>query len=164
MWRRFIELPAALHPEEVQALDQYGRTFLDAHGMASEPLRWHPPSDALGAPVDGESPWFGVDVARLHDLIRVNKLSVAMAACALNVSIDVVRETLNDYPAPRLPHAARGALLEIARAELSRDRLIDLYCRQGRSLWAIALLAGVSPAVAGRLAREYGISLRPPLS
>ncbi|MUL78969.1 hypothetical protein FZI94_23320 [Mycobacterium sp. CBMA226] len=164
MWQRFIELPATLSPEEVKALDRYGRTFLDAHGMASEPLRWHPPLDALGIPLDIESPWFGVDAERLHGLIRVNKLSMGMAACALNVSIDVVRETLNDYPAPRQPRAVRGALLEIARAELPRDRLIDLYCRQGQSLWAIALLVGVSPRVVGRLAREYGIPLRPPLS
>lgn len=163
-WQLLADLPANLSPEEVMALDRYGRTFLDAHGMANEPLRWQPPADALRVPPGHESTWHSVDIKRLHHLIRVNKLSVRMAACALDVSVDVVRETLNDHPAPHQPHAARGTVLTIARAELPRDRFIDLYCDQGQSLWAIAVLAGVSPSVVGRLAREYGIPLRPALS
>ena len=164
MWRLFADLPASLTLEEVLALDQFGRTYLDAHGMAHEPLRWQPPTDALGFPPDRESTWHGVDIERLHHLIRVNKLSAAMAACALDVPVDIVRQTLNEHPAPHQPHAARGTVLAIARAELPRDRFIELYRHRGQSLWEIAMLAGVSPSVAGRLAREYRIPIRPPRS
>lgn len=56
-WRMYCELPSTLSSEEVTALDCCGRAFLDAHGMADEPLRWQPPLDAVGDSFRHKKPW-----------------------------------------------------------------------------------------------------------
>lgn len=161
-WRTFATLPVTLTPLEVSALDECGRAVLDRHGMGDEPLRWQPPADALANLAHHTDRWPLIDVPQLHRLIRVNHLPMGLAARALGCSIDVIRETLNDYPAARVPRAATGAAIARARSQLSRDRYIELHHHQGRPLWAIAVEAEVSLKSLRHLAREYGMVLRPP--
>lgn len=156
-WRAFAELPAALTPQDVAALDECGRIFLDEHGMDAEPVRWHPPLDILGTPTHHNSADMNIDVPQLHRLIRVNKLSIGAAATVLGTCSDAVRETLHDHPAARRAHTATGTGIALARAELPRDLLIDLLHQERQPLWAIALRVGVTPKVMGHLAHEYRI-------
>lgn len=156
-------LPRTLFPELVSALDDVARRYLDDNDLAREPLRWSPPEDVA-------EDWLAwrhdtIDVTRLHDLIGPQGMTLGAAAARLGLSIEVVREVLNDDPAPRrtLTSAQRpvpGTVQAGARARVSRERFVELYVRQGLTLRAIAEIAHASRQVVTRLAREYDIPLR----
>lgn len=160
------DLPRTLYPELVAALDAAARRFLDDQELGHEPLRWSPPQDA--AP-----DWMGrrplndaIDVGRLHELLRSRGSRLETIATDLGASIELVRESLNDAPAPRptltvTQRRATGAVMVDARAQLTPELLSDLYLRQHLTLAAIGETVGVSKQTVGRLAREYGIPLRP---
>jgi hypothetical protein len=166
---KVADLPRILFPELVDALDDAGRRFLDYHGLAGEPLRWTPPARVAAAWLARSSSRGAVDVPVLHDLIGSQDMTLGAAAARLNVPIDTVRAVLNDEPAPRRAmtvHQRRvhGAASAQARAHLSRDRFIELYVGQGLTLRAISAMVGVSRQTLARLARDYDITLRPPIN
>lgn len=96
-------------------------------------------------------------------------MMLGTAAHRLNTSLDTVRYLLETHPAPR-PDPEPGAPLptyynraySTAKAELSRERLVDLYERERMSLKGIAETVGVSRQIIARLARDYDLRLREP--
>jgi hypothetical protein len=160
------DLPRTLHPELVSALDATARRFLDDQGLGHEPLRWSPPQDAAPDWMSRRPLNEAIDVGRLHELVHPRDCSLGAIATRLGTSIELVREALNDAPAPRptltiTQRRATGAVIVDARARLTPQVLADLYLRQRLTLKAIGDIAGVSRMTVGRLAREYGIPLRP---
>ncbi|MBU8826956.1 TniQ family protein [Mycolicibacterium goodii] len=160
------DIPRVLYPEMVTALDNAARQFLDDHGLRDEPLRWSPPAHALPSwtrlrPVDT-----ALDIAALHTLVRPRDCRLGAVAERLRAPIELVREVLNDQPAPRpvLTAAQRrttGAVTADAQKQLSREYFAELYLNQQLSLKKIGEMVGASRQTMGRLARAYGIPLRP---
>ena len=106
-----------------------------------------------------------LDIPLLHKLIRRRRHSLNSAAGQLATTIDDVRYALECHPAPaatpamsprRKPHLVYWA----AKSALPREKLIQLYHGEGRNLRDIAATVGVSRQTIGRLATEYGITLR----
>jgi hypothetical protein len=163
---KVADLPRILFPELVSALDDAARRYLDDHGLAHEPLRWSPPDDVAADWLAWQPASGPIDVARVHDLIGSQDMTLGAAAAHLGVPIDVVREVLNEDPAPRraLTSAQRrsaGVLSADLRVQMSRERLVDLYVRQGLSLKVIGEIVGASRHTITRLAGEYDVALRP---
>lgn len=166
-FRSFVaDVPRALYPALVAALDDAARQFLDDHGLGDEPLRWTPPQDALPNWTHRRPPGTTVDVAALHDQVRLSDGPLGAIATRLDTSIELIREVLNDHPAPRPDmtpgqRRAAGAVLADTRNQLTRDEFTELYLGQQLSLKAIGEKVGASKQTVTRLAREYGIELRP---
>lgn len=163
---KLADLPRTQHPELVSALDDAARRFLDDNGLAHEPLRWSPPEDAVPDWTNRRPLASAIDVGRLHELVLPRDLPLSAVAARLDTSIELVREVLNDEPAPRptltpTQRRATGAVIADARKQLSRAHLADLYLRQQLTLKAIAEIAHLSKQTVGRLADEYDIPLRP---
>lgn len=160
------DLPRTLYPELVSALDAAARQFLDDNGAGDEPLLWSPPHDAAPDWLSRRPPSTAIDVGKLHELVQPRDSHLGTVATRLRASLEVVREALNDAPAPRptltlTQRRATGAVMVGARAQLTPEVLADLYLRQRLTLKAIGETVGVSKQTIGRLAREYGIPLRP---
>lgn len=166
-FRSFLaDVPRILYPALVAALDDAARQFLDNHGQGDEPLRWTPPQDALPDWTHRRPPGTTVDVAALHAQVRLGDGPLGAVAARLDTSIELVREVLNDHPAPRPDmtpgqRRAAGAVLADTRNQLTRDEFTELYLGQQLSLKAIGEKVGASKQTVARLAREYGIELRP---
>lgn len=166
-FRSFVaDVPRVLHPALVAALDDAARQFLDDHGLGDEPLRWTPPQEALPDWTHRRPPGTTIDVAAVHRQVRRGDGPLGAVAARLDTSIELVRETLNDHPAPRPAmtpgqRRAAGAVMADARAHLTRDEFTELYLGQQLSLHAIGRKVGASRQTVTRLAREYGIELRP---
>jgi hypothetical protein len=103
------ELPRTLTPDLVGALDGAGRMFLDSHGLGHEPLRWQPEPGSHSSAVHGMC-WEKVDIGTLHRLIGEQGVTLTVAARTCHTSIGVIRELLNEWPAPhpRPLHATGG--------------------------------------------------------
>ncbi|MDP9115765.1 MAG: hypothetical protein M3O28_00550, partial [Actinomycetota bacterium] len=160
------DLPRTLYPELVSALDAAARRFLDDQDLGHEPLRWSPPQDAAPAWTSRRPLNEAIDVGKLHELVQPRDSRLGAVTARLGASIDSVREALNDAPAPPptltlAQRRATGAVMVGARAQLTPEVLADLYVRQRLTLKAIGETVGVSKQTIGRLAREYGIPLRP---
>jgi len=184
LWRR-NGFPAYRTPELRAALLQHGKNFLIAHGVEDEPVRWQPPTDLLrGLTLPGEG-FDAMDLAGLHQLVRRDGTTVGQAARGVDIAPDVVRLLLEEHPAPaapRRPRRSRGkaraprrprgktitaappgpAYRRVAQA-LPRERLVELYELERRSLADIAaMVGGVSGQTVGRVARDYELTLRGP--
>jgi hypothetical protein len=160
------DLPRTLHPELVSALDAAARRFLDDQDLRHEPLRWSPPEDAAPDWMSRRPLTEAIDVVTLHALVQSRDSSLGAITTRLGASIELVREALNDAPAPPpaltvTQRRATGAVMVDARAQLTPELLADLYLRQRLTLKAIGETVGVSKQTVGRLAREYDIPLRP---
>lgn len=156
---RFTE---AWTPQLAQGLETVADDFLARGGVRGEPIAWHPPTsllDGIGLPEPE------IDIDRLHQLTRVHGLPAGGAAAALGVSIEAVRHTLAQQPAPPTPLTpaqarARGDIRRAARSVLSDEDLRRRYIEERQSARAIAQELGVSRQTVTRLAAYYGIPLQ----
>lgn len=161
------DMPRVLYPEMVIALDDAARQFLDDNGLGDEPLRWSPPAHALPGWMSRKPVDTALDIAALHTLVQPRDCRLDAVSERLRVPIWLVREVLNDQPAPRpvqtaAQRRAAGAVTADARKRLTREYFAELYLNQQLSLKTIGAMVGVSRQTVGRLARVYDISLRPP--
>lgn len=159
------DVPLFLSPELVRALDDAAREFLNGHGLGHEPLRWSPPEDVLPEWTSRRPPGTTVDVDALHELVQAHDRPVGAIAASLNTSISMVREVLNDHPAPHVPMTLAqrryaGAIMDDARRALTRERFTELYVGQQLSLKCLSVMSGFSHSTVKRLAGEYGIPMR----
>jgi transposase len=101
-------------------------------------------------------------------MIRTQDRSLGEAATALGTTLDTVRHILEIRPAPRpqpsSPEQARvhSCAYRAAKAVLPRERFVNLYHVEGRSLLDIAAGVGASYGTVARLARDYDIPVRKP--
>jgi len=165
-FRRKYSVDTALRaPELAQALDEYARDYLAEHGIHDEPVTWQPPLSLMdGLTLPGPDP-LRIDIDLLHHLARRRKYPVQHAAEVLGISIDAVRQLLDQQPAPMLPltdaqSQARGKAMAKALEELPKSELTRLYLEEHRSLQQIAGLSGFSRQILVRLAETYDIPLR----
>lgn len=159
------DLPRSLSPELLNALDAAGGDWLRTRGISDEPLLWNPtvPDGLVTTPATSMDDDDG-RLSVVHRLVAIDGLSLSVVATELGTSIDAVRETLNQHPAPRhlSPTALRavGGSTARAREALSRDRFVELYVERQLGLAAIGAMAGVSRQTVARLARDYGVAVR----
>ena len=116
-----------------------------------------------GVALPGSDPE-AVDTTQLHRLVR-QSLPLSEIAQTLDTSLDAVRHALTRHPAPdhlRSRAFRRAPVLTDLAKGLPATTLPSLYCEQKLSLRAIAACYGAEQKAVGKLAREYGIVLRPP--
>ncbi len=163
--KRAAEFPRHLTPELDRALLAYAQDFLRQQGITDEPVTWHPPTDLMHDLILPSGGWEALDIPFLHRLIRSDRLTLSATAVRLSTTIDDVRYALECRPAPaatpamsrrRKPQTVYAA----AKSALPPEKLIQLYHGEGRNLRDIAATVGVSRQTIGRLATEYGITLR----
>ncbi|RKT84576.1 regulatory helix-turn-helix protein, lysR family [Saccharopolyspora antimicrobica] len=161
----YVRFTTELTPELAAGLEELALEFLTRHDIHDEPVGWQPPLDLIrGLTLPGHDPG-QVDLQALHQQVRGNRRSLAEAAESLGTTLDVARFLLGKHPAPRQlrtekqVHATGGRSLE-ARTALPKDRLVELYCEQRRSLREIAAQFGVSRGVIRVLLDDYGITPR----
>lgn len=160
-----------LTPQLRHTLDDYALRFLQQHGIRDEPVIWAPPLSLIKhLTLPGESVT-DVETKAVHRLIRDQRCSIPAASRQLGVTTNAVRAVLEHHPAPPTPRPAwqprpgarrPGAAYQKAVQALPRDRLIDLYITQQRSLAGISADTGINARVIARLARDYDIALRRP--
>ena len=165
--------PTRLTPELKAALDEYALTFLAEQGISDEPVHWQPPTELLGSLRLPGADITNVDVPEVHRLIRQQQLPPGVAAKQFSVSVDAIRITLEEHPAPRQPRRPpapsttvrrTGPAYQKASLALPRSRFVELYEHQHASLRHIAAMIGVSKQTVTELARDYRIPLRRPQS
>lgn len=171
--RALNRFPARLTPELQAALLHHGRDFLAAHGIDDEPVQWQPPTHLLrGLKLPGRS-FDAIDINHLHDLVRRDEMTLQAAARSIDIPLDVVRLLLEERPAPAAPRRRRrttvtvqppGPAYQRAAHALPRERFVELYDVERRSLRDIAAMVGVCRHTIAELARDYGITLRPPVT
>jgi AraC-like DNA-binding protein len=164
---RLAEFPRHLTPELADALEGHCREFLASNEVENEPPYWSPPTDVLvGLRLPGPDPET-VDVAAMHRLLSNAKRPLGQIASRLGTTLDVVRYLTERDPAPagppKTPHHARvrGEGLRRARSALTAKHLARLYLVERKGLQDIAAEVGVGRSTITRLAREYGLPLRP---
>ena len=134
-------------------------------------MHWQPPTELLGSLRLPGADITNVDVPEVHRLIRQQQLPPGVAAKHLSVSVDAIRVTLEEHPAPRLPRRPpapsttvrrTGPAYQKASLALPRSRFVDLYEHQHASLRDIAATIGVSKQTVTELARDYRIRCADP--
>jgi len=154
--------PALLTPPLATALDTEAQRFLDERGI-DEPVTWSPPQHLLADLTLPGADQNDIDLTLLHRLVR-QPLAFSNIAQQLGTSLDAVRYALTLQPAPEQQRSATSrpapALTDLAQI-LSAAALTDLYEQKKLSLRAIAGRYGVERNLITRLARQYGIELRP---
>lgn len=152
-------------PELDQALDEHARDFLAERGIHDEPVTWQPPTSLLdGLTLPGPDR-DRIDLSLLHRLVRQRKHPVRHAAETLGISIETVRQVLDEQPAPmpsltKAQLQARGMTTAKAMEALPKSELAHHYFEEYRSFQQIADITGFSRQTLMRLARAYGIPLR----
>ncbi|WP_396911361.1 TniQ family protein [Mycolicibacterium sp.] len=154
--------PALLTPDLAAALDAEAQQFLQDNGI-DEPVAWNPPDQLLSElTLPGCDP-HAINLAAMHSLLR-KAVAISDIATQLGTSRDAVRYALTMHPAPELQQGQAfrpaPALSRLARA-LPPETLADLYQDQGLSLRQIAEKYRAERKVVARLARQYGIAVRP---
>lgn len=157
--------PAVLTPPLTSALNAEAQRFLAGMGI-DEPVTWSPPEDLLaGLILPGSDP-NDIDTAQLHRLVR-KPLPLGDIAGQLSTPLECVRYALSLRPAADPEHGPSSrpapALSDLAQV-LPAAELAGLYQEQRCSLKQIAARYGVGRQLVARLARQYGIALRPPQS
>jgi hypothetical protein len=161
--------PARLTPELQRALLRHGRDFLAAHGIEDEPVQWHPPTQLLRGLELAGNPFDAINISRLHDLVRGDGMTLQAAARRVDMALDIVRLVFEEHPAPAAPRKRPQATITVrppgpayqrAADALPRERFVELYDIERRSLRDIAATVGVCRQTVAQLARDYGITLR----
>ncbi|QZY47028.1 TniQ family protein [Mycolicibacterium austroafricanum] len=165
------QFPHRLTPHLLEVLDDYALRFLHQQGIRDEPVVWAPPLSLLRHRTLPGGSDTDIDLGELHRLIRDQQCSIPAASQRLGVNANLVRAVLEHHPAPAKPRPAwtprpgalrPGTVYQDAARALPRDRLIDLYTAQQRSLADIEAATGFGRKTIARLARDYGIPLRRP--
>ena len=102
-YQSLLRFPMRLTPELSSALEAHALDFLAAQGITDEPVKWQPPTSlvcGLRLPSTGTD---NLDSTFLHQLIRRDGLLLGAAADRLGTTIDAVRVSLEEHPAPRDP-------------------------------------------------------------
>lgn len=162
---KIAALPAQLTPALTAAITAEARTFLRRRRI-EEPVSWHPPVELLGElQLPGHDPAV-FDVPLLHDMVQQESTLTGIAE-KLNTSIEALRCALVQHPAPERAlgtdqQRCRGIAAAKLQEALPRQRLMALYLEQKLSLRQIGARYGADRKVVARLAKSYGIQLRPP--
>ena len=152
--------PRYLDVELAACLDRAAQEHLHDQGVDDEPVTWQPPLTLLAdLELPGPDPT-RVDIAALHRGVRQPRTSLEAAAADLDTTLDAVRHLLLQHPLPHRP-AGRQARARV-RPLLSRTEFLQLYDEEQLALHQIASKFGISRHALTDLAREYGITLRPP--
>jgi DNA-binding transcriptional MerR regulator len=145
------------------ALLHHAAHLLHTAGI-DEPVTWSPPADCVtGLTLPGRDP-DDIDLDAVHQLVDVDRLSLAAAGRQLGVSIDHVRHVLHRLPrapaplAPNSPTAARR-LREHTSALLTRDFFQREYVQAGKNLATIESETGIRRDLLAERARRLGIRL-----
>ncbi|WP_425831666.1 TniQ family protein [Streptomyces fractus] len=160
-----LHFTALQTPELAQALHREALNFLASHHIHDEPVTWQPSTALLvGLALPGPDPE-GIDLSRLHQLVRERRSPVQHAAQVLGTTVEAVRHVLDEHPAPAPPLTrsvarATGRIRQEARQTIPVEHLAHLYLREHLSLRQIATLTGFSRQMVASLAKEYGIPLR----
>ncbi|MFE2033866.1 TniQ family protein [Streptomyces scopuliridis] len=152
-------------PELARALDEHAREFLAEHGIHDEPVTWQPPTSLLNGLALPGPDRDRIDLSLLHRLVRQRKHPVRQAAETLGISIETVRQLLDEQPAPmpsltKTQLQARGMTTAKAMEALPKSELARHYLEEYRSFQQIADITGFSRQTLIRLAHVYGIPLR----
>jgi uncharacterized protein YerC len=160
---KIADYPLEIDTDLAGQLEEHGRDFLASNGIDDEPPCWSPPTDLLeDLQMPGPDPDL-VDIPRMRHLLATSDHPLGHAAQRLRTSLDVLRYLGDREPAPPPARDNRaGRILLRARAALPREEFDRLYCEEHKTLRDIALRVGVSRGTVTRLAREYGIEMRPP--
>jgi hypothetical protein len=159
--------PLQLTSELANALEEHCRNFLANNGIEDEPPFWSPPTGILtGLQLPGPDP-DNVDIAAMQRLLDSTDLSGSRIAKRLSTTLPVVRHLSERDAAASPPRADLTqrrrpiTALQRARSALAPEDLANLYWQDLRRLDEIAAEVGVDRGTIARLAREYGIELRP---
>lgn len=164
---KVADFPHHLNPELAAALNEHACAYLGHRDIHGEPAIWDPPTDILrGLVLPG--PDIGiVEIADLHRIHTAYVGSMGATAAQLGITLDSVRYLLDRNPSPRLTPEP-GSPLPIpynrayssTKSVLSRQRFVELYECQQKSLRDIASMLGVSRQVITKLAIDYDVQLR----
>ncbi|ORW51181.1 hypothetical protein AWC21_00910 [Mycolicibacterium peregrinum] len=152
-------LPRYLTPELDGALHAHAEAFLRSHGIATEPVDWHPDVRLVD---DLELPGrqnMEIDSSALHHLIRQEGLSIETCAERLGSTAHHVRYILSIDPAPAISRRL-GRCRPTPEAVLPPARLYQLYEIDRRSTAEVGKLSGFSASVVLKLLRRYGMQVR----
>lgn len=162
--KRAADFPRHLTPELNKALHDHASDFLRKKGVTDEPAFWHPPTALMDSFTLPSPDPAALAIPVLHSMIRRRRLTLSAAASQLDTTLDDVRYVLESHPAPANVTTPRRPQTRLvygaAKTMLPREKLIQLYEGEGRSLRDIAASIGVSRQTIGRLATEYNIALR----
>ena len=164
---KLATLPLLLTAEFYTAVDEYARHYLEEHGIAGEPITWSPNnfhvvagsslSRVCGTGVDDAHP-IEVMAGTAGRVVSANRRSGKNRAM-LSSPAEVT--PTRGSAGCQAPGGHLGALFSAARI-LPKPFLVDLYLTQQLGLAAIAARMNLSRQMVTRLARAYGVSLRPP--
>ena len=155
---KIADFPYYLTPELSDALDDHAVEFLASQGVHGEPVHYHPSTRCLrGVQWPGANP-DSADIETLHHHVRAG-VALGLAARMAGVELEVARYLLTCYPTPTRATGECGAYYR-AKHAYPRQRFIDHYEIQRKSLRDIAHVAGVSRQTMARLADDYKIDLR----
>lgn len=155
---KIADFPYYLTPELSDALDDHAVEFLAGQGVHGEPVHYHPSARCLrGLQLPGTNP-DSADIDTLHHHVQAG-LALGQAAKLADVELEVARYLLTCYPTPTRVTGEYGAYYR-AKHAYPRQRFIDQYEIQRKSLRDIAHDAGVSKQTMARLAEDYKIDLR----
>lgn len=155
---KIADFPYYLTPELSDALDGHAVEFLASQGVHGEPVHYHLSTRCVrGLQWPGTSP-DSADIEALHRHVR-DGVALGHAARMAGVELEVARYLLTCYPTPTRATGECGAYYR-AKHAYPRQRFIDDYQIQRRSLRDLAHDAGVSRQTMARLAGDYKIDLR----
>jgi hypothetical protein len=156
-----------LTDEFYPAVDEYARHYLEEHGIVGEPITWSPNdfhvlagsalSRVCGTSVDDAHP-IEVVAGTARRVVSANRCSGKNRAMLSYLT--EVTPTRGSAGCQALG-GHLGAMFSAARI-LPMPILVDLYLTQQLGLAAIAARMNLSRQMVTRLARAYGVSLRPP--
>jgi AraC-like DNA-binding protein len=160
--REVSAFPADLTPDLLRQLDAHAREFLAGHEVLGEPVTWSPPAELM---TGNDLP--GVDLSQchagtVHHLLRDEHLSLRHIAGKLGTSIDAVRCTLTEQPAPLTPSQQRadGRLTWTLSQQVSATELKRLHHDEHHSTTALARKFNVPVTVINDLLRTHAIPRR----
>lgn len=160
---KISDYPLEVDTDLAAQLEDHCRDFLANNGIDDEPPCWSPPTHLLDdLQMPGPDPG-RVDIPRMRHLLAASDRPLGDVAQRLHTTLDVLRYLGERDPAPPPDRDNRAGRIRLrARATLSREEFVRLYCDEHKTLRDIALRVGVSRGTVTRLAREYGIEMRPP--
>ncbi|WP_293002609.1 TniQ family protein [Mycobacterium sp.] len=160
---KIADYPLEIDTDLAGQIEDHCRDFLASNGIDDEPPCWSPPTclfDDLQMPAPSPE---RVDIPRMRHLLATSDRPLGHTARQLHTNLDVVRYLGERHPAPPPDRDNRAGRIRLrARALLPREEFVRLYCDEHNTLKDIALQVGVSRGTVTRLAREYGIEMRPP--
>jgi hypothetical protein len=169
-----LTMPASL----IEKLADHAQTLLADHGVADEPLQWHPPADWTTV-----TDWPGIepdhtDPAPLRHTVIGQRRTPALAAEKLGISVEHLRYVLRRHPAAHSNVQTLGRQRVLIPIESEVDRtstptwidgvcyldpgwLVEQYHTHRRSLVNIANEIGCNPGTLRGFAETNGIPRRP---